>query len=127
MNARIRFLANQPLLFIPIPLHADRLKKRGFNQAELLSKSFEQYEEHRIHRTLVQRVRSTASQVENKTREKRLENLKGAFVITEPIDPNITYLLIDDVTTTGSTLEECCEVLRQAGAKEVWGLVVARN
>ncbi|MDF2379812.1 MAG: double zinc ribbon domain-containing protein [Candidatus Gracilibacteria bacterium] len=115
-------------ILIPVPLHTSRLKERGFNQAKLLADEVSKL--HKIplpDSNLLTRQKHTTSQVQSGTRQARLENLKDAFTTTKKADPNAIYILIDDVTTTGSTLEECCQVLRKAGAKEVWGLVLARN
>ncbi|MDP2691713.1 MAG: hypothetical protein U1C97_03575 [Candidatus Gracilibacteria bacterium] len=126
---------------IPIPLHKKRLKERGFNQAELIAQSLSSPPTPNSHRTdvlpkrlyptlntqLLTRSRYTTSQVQNKSRENRLENLKEAFSLSQKPNPRIIYLLIDDVATTGSTLEECCQILKENEAQEVWGLVVARN
>jgi len=123
----LRVSVRDQMVILPVPLHEQRLKERGFNQAELISRALEVQGEQRVQRSLIQRTRYTSTQVCNKTRQKRLENLRGAFEVIGVLDPTLIYLLVDDVTTTGSTLEECCEVLRKAGARQVWGLVLARN
>jgi ComF family protein len=111
-----------------VPMHKKRLVDRGFNQAEILAKSFaEQFGLETVGGWLV-KTKETDQQV-GKTREERLKNLKGAF---ECSISNIRYsipknvLLVDDVWTTGATLTECAKVLRQGGVKKVWGLVLAR-
>ncbi len=115
--------------FIPIPLHPSRLKKRGYNQTSLLTHELNNLFDHniKIDEDILIRSKITASQVEVSSKQERLKNLEGAFEVTKKINPNTTYILIDDVCTTGSTLEECCETLKKAGAKQVWGLVLARN
>jgi len=116
-------------VLIPVPLHPKRLKSRGYNQAELLTQqivtAFHQLLT--INHKLLTRPKETASQVSSSTRAARLENLKGAFELNGTVDPDALYILIDDVVTTGATLEECCSILKQNGAKQVWGLVLARN
>jgi predicted amidophosphoribosyltransferase len=77
--------------------------------------------------SLLTRSKHTSSQVSSSTRKARLENLKEAFLLNGTIDPTKIYILVDDVVTTGSTLEECCKILKEGGAREVWGLVLARN
>lgn len=110
---------------IPVPLHPKRQNWRGFNQSAQLGKLLAQkiglkYEE------ALKRVKFTKPQVGLKG-WKRKQNIKNAFSLSvnhEPITMN--YLLIDDVWTTGSTLKECCYVLKRGGAKKVWALTLAR-
>jgi ComF family protein len=110
-------------LIVPVPLHAKRLKQRGFNQALLLAKVFPHVP---IARQAVVRVRHTVPQVELKPRERR-ENVKGAFAVPEPaLVKGKHILLLDDVYTTGATVRECAKVLRRAGAHRVEVLTVAR-
>lgn len=116
------------LKIIPVPLHEQREKERGFNQAALLAsevnKIFDQ--EIVLEEDLLTRSLATLPQAQQ-TRKNRLQNLSSAFQTTKKADPQGTYLLIDDIITTGSTLESCCKSLRQAGAKKVWGMVLASN
>jgi competence protein ComFC len=110
---------------IPVPLHKSRQNWRGFNQSALLAKIFAdklglEYSES------LKRIRKTKPQV-GLNSYKRRENIKGAFALSvnnKPITQNV--LLIDDVWTTGSTLRECCSVLKKGGAKSVWALTLAR-
>lgn len=109
-----------------VPVCKKRKRRRGYNQAELLANSValdmkvECVE-------LMQRVKETPSQVELSFKD-RLENIKDAFVIT---DKNLvkgkTILVIDDVLTTGATLNECAKVLKKAGANKVIGLTFANT
>ncbi|MGE3279052.1 MAG: ComF family protein [Candidatus Altimarinota bacterium] len=116
-------------VLIPIPLHPKRLKSRGYNQAQLLAKHIERPFSKLLttNSELIIRPKETTSQVSSATRAARLENLKGAFELNGKVDSDALYILIDDVVTTGATLEECCSILKLNGAKEVWGLVLARN
>lgn len=109
---------------IPVPLHLNRLASRGFNQAELLAREVAE----RLNlscQLLLARSKDTTSQV-YLTREQRLGNVRGAFVAKGDVE-NKRILLIDDVITTGATLEECARALKQARARQVWALVVARG
>jgi competence protein ComFC len=111
-------------VFIPIPLSSKRLKERGFNQSELIAK----YLSDTTITNVLYKTKETVSQVSIKDREKRLNNLKGSFAVknAELIkDKNI--ILIDDVSTTGATIAEVKRVLREAGAKNIVALVVARG
>ena len=111
---------------IPVPLHWFRENKRGFNQSKLLGQILSKklgldYCE------ALKRVRFTRSQTKLDRKERR-QNIKNAFEITSnyTLDPKPYTLLIDDVWTTGSTMRECCYVLKRAGAKKVWAITLAR-
>ncbi len=122
-----------PDLYIPVPLHPRRLRFRGFNQAELLAealaKAFAPELNLPVLKNCLLRTRYTKSQMKTRSREERLGNLKNAFIFTRE---NVSFIkgknvwLIDDVATTGVTLEECARVLKSAGAKSVFGIVLAR-
>ena len=112
---------------IPIPLHKNKLKKRGFNQAEELAKGISKFLEKPIFNDVLLKIKPTFAQMEL-SKEKRRENIKGAFVCQKPIVVRgKKILLVDDIFTTGATMEECARVLKEAGAREVWGAVVARG
>jgi len=108
-----------------VPLHKTRLKLRGFNQAETISKNLSRKLGLR-YLELLTKLKKTKRQVDL-TLEQRVENVKNVFQIINRADTPKKILLIDDIATTGSTLLECAKVLKKAGAKEVWGLVLARN
>ena len=102
---------------VPVPMHQDRLAERGFNQAEVLGSL--------LHWSLgipilsgLERIFPTISQV-SLSRAERLQNLKMAFAVTGGTWNHKTVWLVDDVTTTGATLEACAEVLKAAGAERV--------
>jgi len=116
----------QASLIIPVPLHKKRIRSRGFNQADLLADKVATCLEFKKANILSRRYQ-TQPQV-NLKRRSRLENLKGVFVCSDrEIVKDKKIILIDDVATTGATLEEGARVLKQAGAREVWGLVLARG
>ena len=110
-------------LLMPVPLHPKRLKHRGFNQALLLARAFP---EAPVAREAVVRTRHTVPQVGLNPKERR-DNVKGAFSVTDPaLVKGKHVLLVDDLYTTGATVKECARVLRQAGARRVEVLTVAR-
>lgn len=115
-----------PELIIPVPLHKKRLRQRGFNQAVLLGELLSEKWQLPLLRFSLQRTRWTEPQVSLSALE-RHENVKGAFAVT---DVGKIYgkriLLVDDVFTTGSTLNECARTLILAGAEEVHCVSVAR-
>lgn len=117
-------------LIIPIPLYKKRLRWRGFNQAELLASQISQSLNIPLMNNLLIRTKYNLPQVKIKNTEQRKTNIKNAFQINLENQINLknkTIILIDDVLTTGATLEECARVLQKAGAKEIWGLVLARG
>lgn len=105
----------------PVPLHKKRRKERGFNQAELLV-SLLGYKQG----LGLKRIAYTNSQAKLNKR-KRLSNLKNAFAYTGESLLGKRVLVVDDVMTTGATLEHCAQTLLAAGAKEIYGLVLARG
>ena len=114
-------------VLIPIPLDIKKLKSRGYNQAEELSKELAKILLVPVSSDVLIKTKTTSSQVELSGKE-REQNLKDAFIIKNPV--KITgkkIFLVDDVYTTGSTMEECARILKKAGAKQVWGIVVARE
>ena len=113
ISAPIRHFNKNELILIPIPLSKQRLRDRGYNQAELLAKYVSQQMSIRIEENLLQKIRHTPSQVSIGHREERLRNLKGSFmVVDKSLVNNKTVILIDDVATTGATLIEAGYVLK---------------
>jgi ComF family protein len=112
---------------VPVPLHPLREREREFNQSELLARFLGK-------RTgipvvdLLRRTRRTAPQA-GFDRDARMRNLEGAFGLAKgkQLSPDALLLLVDDVSTTGSTLDACASVLMEEGASEVCGVVVARG
>ncbi len=127
-------------VLIPVPLTKKKLKKRGFNQSEEIAKELAENLPARIGYAegvaggkipllldCLAKEKETPPQMEL-SKEARLENIKGVFEIKNPEKiKDKKILLVDDVYTTGATMEECAKVLKKAGAQEVWGIVVARG
>lgn len=112
-------------VLVPIPLHPARLRKRGHNQAALLSSLLAKATEVPITAGLI-RTKNTPSQT-GLDRRQRQKNVEGAFVWRgRPLDGR-TVLLVDDVVTTGATLNAAAIVCRAAGARQAWGLIVAKR
>ena len=113
-------------IIIPAPLSRERLRERGFNQALLLAEVASLITGIPIERNAVAKIKHTATQVSLKNRNKRLANPKGAFAITDPEKiKGMRIILIDDVYTTGATLNEIKRILTKTGAKEVIGFTLA--
>jgi ComF family protein len=115
-------------VIIPIPLHRSRLNWRGFNQAEEIAKIINQKFNWPILNNILIRNKKTAEQAEIKKREKRQENLRDAFGLSSDIQTlkGKKIILLDDVYTTGATLEEAAKILKSAGVKKIIGLVIAK-
>ncbi len=110
-----------------VPLHKKRYLMRGFNQSELLARKVSNY--YKIPAVaLLKRKINTASQI-NLKRKERQANVKKAFIYkpSKNFVKNKKIIIIDDVITSGSTLNECAKVLSEAGFKEIYGLVIAQR
>lgn len=124
-------LARQPLpseLLVPVPLHPRRLKARGYNQAARLAAHLGEQTGLPVVEALV-RARETPPQVQVGTLAARRQNVAGAFAGAAALAAvrGRRVLVVDDVVTTGSTLDACATVLKAAGAATVWGLTFARE
>lgn len=113
-------------MIVPVPLHVRRLRSRGFNQAVLLGELLAREWRLPLARRALCRVRWTEPQITLSADERRA-NVRGAFAVTDGAAmEGKRVLLLDDVLTTGSTVEECSRVLKRAGAAEVTVVTVAR-
>ena len=110
---------------IPIPLSKTRMKERGYNQAKILAFPVALALGKPLDEKYVIRTRNTESQVHLHQNE-RAANLKDAFTTTSHKWMNKNVLIVDDVITTGSTINECARVLIESGVKQVFGLSLAR-
>ena len=123
--------AQRAVVVVPVPLHARKLRQRGFNQSELFVRHALKLGlgsgRLRLATGVLERCRETQSQT-GLTRHQRRENIRGAFSVATPeqID-GCDVLLVDDVFTTGTTVSECARVLRRAGASKVFVATVART
>lgn len=114
------------VIITSVPLHRRKLNERGFNQAEVLAKMVADKIGYN-YQPLLKRIKNKKSQVEL-SGKKRRESLAGIIKAINPKNiENKIVILVDDVSTTGTTLEECAKILRENGARQVWGLVVARG
>jgi ComF family protein len=117
-------------LVMAVPLHASKMRQRGFNQSELIARAMLKLRpaalEAKLNTTALVRSRATESQT-GLTPPQRRENIKGAFqVVRRDHIEGRDILLVDDVFTTGTTVSECARVLRRAGAARVFVATVAR-
>jgi ComF family protein len=124
-----KYYGMQADILIPVPLHSERQKQRGFNHASLLTQVCSANIGVPMNDNILVRLRATVAQVDLHPRE-RYQNVAGAFACSSIFARSVLngrrILIIDDVSTTSATLEACATPLFEAGAKEVWGLVLAR-
>lgn len=114
-------------LIVPVPLFPAKFRARGYNQSEWLACNFSQHTGIPLCTSLLKRTRDTISQT-TLNRAGRLANMTGAFTCVEPQQvKGKVILLIDDVATTGATLEGCAVALKMAGAKRVLAYTYARE
>ncbi|WP_334157981.1 ComF family protein [Oryzomicrobium sp.] len=110
---------------IPVPLHDERLRERGYNQAQELARPLARLLCRPLWDDALHRVRATPSQA-GESREERLKGVRAAFVAAEKVAEQ-RVLLVDDVMTTGATADACAHALKVAGATAVGVAVVART
>lgn len=113
-------------LVVPVPLHPSRFRARGYNQAALLAHSVGRWLGLPVDEEALVKVRATKAQMSLGIEERRA-NVQGAFMAHAERVQGRRILLVDDVCTTGSTLEACADALKEGGAREVWGLTLART
>jgi ComF family protein len=112
-------------LIVPLPLHPERLAERGFNQAAEIAKTMSRFSGVAMDAQLARRVRNTAPQTELPWRE-RAQNMRQAFSCERDL-AGLSIVVIDDVMTTGATLNEFARTLKRSGARRVQNWVVART
>ena len=111
---------------VPVPLHEKRYRERGFNQADVIGQAFAARHKLAFDGHLLLRTRDTGHQA-GRSRAERLLALENSIKIANwKLKIPQAVLLVDDVWTTGATMSECCRVLKTAGVKKVWGMVLAR-
>jgi len=112
---------------VPVPLHPVKLRERQFNQSEVLAAYLAKKLNKKMVKDRLKRIKYTMPQTELK-REQRLKNVNGAFRAKRNTNfEDKTVLLVDDVLTTGATLNECAKALKDAGAKKVIAFALARG
>ena len=124
------YLGSHPLpgeVLVPVPLHPKRLKERGYNQSALLAAELGKLTDLPVVDNRLVRQQHTPPQAKTATVEERRSNVSEAFICRSDELRNRQVILIDDVATSGATLNACAQALKAAGAVSVWGLVMARE
>ena len=112
---------------MPIPLHKNRERERGFNQSEAIAKIIASELNLQLKKDLLVRAKETKIQAELKDWNQRKNNLAGAFQIPQPEGiKGKNIILVDDVYTSGATINEAVKTLKENGAKKIIALVIAK-
>ncbi len=112
-------------LIVPVPLHRARYRERGFDQSEILAEGVSEVANIPLARRILKRKKNTKDQTYLNAQQ-RAENVRDAFSISQPeIAKNKKLILVDDVTTTGATLNECARMLQDSGAKSIFSATLA--
>ena len=123
--------ASRRICLVPIPLHKNRLRKRGFNQAELIAQILSQLFQLPLEAGLLERTRDTKPQIGMKSAKEREENMKNSISIREgrgsPLSQHQNIILVDDVYTSGSTMKEAMRALRHSGTRNITAFVIAKT
>lgn len=126
------FLHTQPII-VPVPLHSQRLRERGFNQSYLIAQFLSKNWQLPLSNQVLTRIKNT--QYQSKLSKKdRLKNIENAFAPTQkalslsklPLK-NKNILLVDDIFTTGSTSQTCAQILKNLGANKIWAITLAHG
>jgi ComF family protein len=115
----------QKISVIPIPLHSQKIKDRGFNQAEIIAQSFCQLTGYKLDSQALMRVRDTKAMFDL-TPEARINNLQGAFRLGQKL-PKYPVLLLDDIYTLGTTVKEAAKTLKQQQIQVIGAVVAAKT
>lgn len=121
-----QYLPHSKFVVMPTPAFRTKKYKRGYNQAEVLALHVARETGLPLDVKSLVKTKDTQAQV-YLSGQKRRENLAGVFIYKGPSLVNHSVLLVDDVITTGATLEECAKVLKKAGVRSVWACVVAKD
>jgi len=124
------YLRSNPVhgeVLVPVPLHSRRLRERGYNQSGLLAQELGKLIALPVIDDSLHRLKDSLSQARTTAIEERRNNVKGAFACKDEALKAKNVILIDDVCTSGATLEACAVALKAGGAVSVWGLTLARE
>ena len=124
------YLQSNPLpaeVVVPVPLHPRRLRERGYNQSSLLAQELGKLINLPVIEDCLVRIKQAQPQVRTSNIEERRKNVANAFACRDDRVTDKRIVLVDDVCTSGATLESCAAALKSKGATSVWGLTLARE
>ncbi len=124
------YLTTNPMpgeVLVPVPLHRKRVRERGYNQSRLLAKELGKLTSLPVVGDCLIRQQHAPPQAKTPTVDERRSNVANAFTCRDYKLQGKQVLLIDDVSTSGATLDACAAALKAAGATSVWALVLARE
>ena len=124
------YLVDNPVsaeVLVPVPLHPKRLRERGYNQSSLMARELGKLTNLTVIDDCLIRQRHAPPQARTSNVDERRSNIAGAFACCDQRLRDKQVLLVDDVSTSGATLDACAAAVKAAGAASVWGLVVARE
>jgi competence protein ComFC len=124
------YLAHNPVpgdALVPVPIHRNRMKQRGYNQSVLIAESLGKMLGLPVLTACLERSRDSLPQARSSSLDQRRKNVLKAFSCTGPADNYKNVILVDDVCTSGATLESCALALKKSGFNSVWGITVARE
>lgn len=125
-HKKIDIFKNNPIL-VPIPLSRRRLNWRGFNQAEIVTRNLAGYFNMQARTDILVRIRNSIPQADINSKEERVKNAQKLFLCNSDNVSGREAILIDDICTTGATLNECAKALKEKGVLRVTALVIARG
>lgn len=117
----------RPDVIVPVPMHPDKQRQRGYNQAELLARAVARHTGIALNTTLLQRARPSASSQSRKGRQARMAKTDNPFRCQRAIPAGLRIGLVDDVITTQATMQACVDALRKAGATQFTLMAVCRT
>ena len=112
---------------VTVPLHNKRLRYRGYNHAEKLAMDLHGFVGIPVNNNILKRIKDAPPQARTHSVHERVENVKDAFYCEPEVLLDMSIILVDDVCTSGSTLEACAVALKSAGARHVTGFTLARE
>ncbi|MCC7469997.1 MAG: ComF family protein [Bacteroidetes bacterium] len=118
----------QNIVLLPVPIGAKRLRKRGYNQSAIIAKELSKQNDKKfiIREDLLEKIKDGPPQNSIKNRRRRFENIRNSFRIKNENEiRGKSFIVIDDITTTGATISEIKKILNRAGAKNVFGFTIA--
>ena len=114
-------------ILVPVPLHESRIKERGYNQSLMLAAAISSRVDIPVEAEAITRIRNNRPQARTGSVEERRKNMENAFNHTGNAVNGLDVIVVDDVCTSGATLEACASVLKAAGARRVTGFTLARE